>query len=212
MRDATKRESGQTAIEFGIVLSMLLILTGGLADVGLAFFRYNAVATAARYGARWGSVVGGTCNDRGAQSSSADFCVQLGADAAGTNFWTETGNVPLQSNHAACPSDINSTFDGFYTDINSYATSPNATTIVGAVAQRIDTDTSGTVFRGNLAPGFDLSQVRVCIQLPFNSDGTWRHNTGDRVTVFVYYPFHAATPLLAKASFNLTASSTYGIE
>jgi TadE-like protein len=214
-------EEGQTLVEFGILLTALLILTVGLADVGVAFFRYNAVSAAARYGARWGGVVGGTCgNDVAASQSSTDWCEQLGAQTTGTNFWSEDGNRPLQSNHQDCPSDITTSFDGYYSDSNStpsqqvsYYLGSTATTIVGAVVQRIDTDSNGTVFKGAFLPGLNTSLLKVCIQLPYDAvQRAYATGPGSRVRVYVYYPYKGFTSFFRINQFNINASSTYGIE
>ncbi len=48
------REAGQSAVEFALVLPILLLLLIGVFDFGRAFYYYNAVANAAREGARAG--------------------------------------------------------------------------------------------------------------------------------------------------------------
>src|SRR5689334_15385137 len=98
-------ESGQTVVEFSIIAAALMILTVGLIDVGRAFYQYNAVAAAARYGARWASVVGGTCSPyNGNLSANNDWCNMLGTSSATPQnpFWTAAGNVPVQASGTAC--------------------------------------------------------------------------------------------------------------
>src|SRR5579859_1533384 len=136
-------ESGQAVVEFGIIGIALLMLTAGLVDVGRAFYQYNAVSAAARYGARWGSVVGGTCTGlRGA--STSDWCNQYGTGNAG-GFWSTAGNYPLQGNSDCPQTIIKSQLPPYsktpYYQVSNY-TQNTSTTIVGAVAQRFDTDSA----------------------------------------------------------------------
>ncbi len=48
-----KREGGQAVVEFALISLVLMMLTVGLVDLGRGFFQYQAVASAARFGARW---------------------------------------------------------------------------------------------------------------------------------------------------------------
>ena len=204
-----REEHGQAVIEVALTLLTFLILTGGLLDVGRGFYQYNAVAAAARYGARWGSVEGGTCNTFN-EASNSDWCNQLAGTSS--SFWSASGNAPLQAAGTACPTTYQSGSSSYYTASNFLTSS--STTIVGAIAQHYDTSSSSTsTILGLLTPGFDLSKLKICIQLPVNSTtGAWSHSHGDDVTVYVYYPFTPATSLVTSATLNLVASSTYTIE
>ena len=53
-------ERGQSLVEMALVLPLLLALTVGLIDAGRAVYAYNAIARAAREGARYGAVYGGS--------------------------------------------------------------------------------------------------------------------------------------------------------
>jgi|SRR5450759_3913514 Flp pilus assembly protein TadG len=202
-------DEGQAVIEVAITLLAFLILTGGLLDLGRGFYQYNAVAAAARYGARWGSVEGGTCTALN-QASTSDWCNQLGGTSQ--SFWAQSGSAPLQSAGTSCPSTYQAGSSSYYT-VSDFKTS-SSTTIVGAIAQHFDTNSSSTsAILGLLTPGFDLTKLKVCIELPVNpSTGTWSHTHGDNVKVYVYYPFNPATSLVTTTQLNLVASSTYTIE
>lgn len=50
------RSSGQTLLEFALVIPVFLLLLFGLLDIGRAVYINNALAQAAREAARWGSV------------------------------------------------------------------------------------------------------------------------------------------------------------
>src|SRR5438034_8528655 len=59
LRSHRPRRRGTTAVEAAIVYPVVLLLTLGLAIVGLGVFRYQQVAALAREGARYASVHGG---------------------------------------------------------------------------------------------------------------------------------------------------------
>ena len=56
IRSRFGRESGQTFVEFAIVLPLLVLLVFGIAQFGLAFRNYLAITDAARVGARAAAV------------------------------------------------------------------------------------------------------------------------------------------------------------
>lgn len=210
-----RRETGQTIVEFAIILSALLIMTVGLIDAGRAYFAYNAVAAAARYGARWGGVVGAEClGGVGSVGSSNDWCTNEGPRPA-TGFWGESGNQPVLSTYQCPSSGLPDTAQtqGVY-QVSNFANSSTKTTIVGAIAQHFDTNSSSSNFVvGNLTPGLDLTKLYVCIQMPDSwVSGTLEVHYGDSVRVYVYYPFRPAGPLLGSTTMNLIATSTYSME
>jgi hypothetical protein len=196
-------ESGQAVIEFGIIGIAAMMLTVGLVDVGRAFYQYNAVASAASFGARWGAVVGGSCILPG--TASSDWCTQQGTQGV-LDFWQQNGNRPLQGNDVACPS-FSSNPSAYYS-VSSYLGS-TATTIVAAIAHRFDTSSSSSSFAGLQVGGFNYSQVKVCIQ---TSDPATDQKPGDYVTVTVYYHFNPIGLLVAQGSFDLVATSQYEVE
>jgi len=59
LRSHRRHRRGTTAVEAAIVYPVVLLLTLGLAVVGLGVFRYQQVAALAREGARYAAVHGG---------------------------------------------------------------------------------------------------------------------------------------------------------
>jgi Flp pilus assembly protein TadG len=49
------RQRGAFAVEFGLVLGLLLLLALAIANLGLAAWNYTTIAHASREGARYGS-------------------------------------------------------------------------------------------------------------------------------------------------------------
>lgn len=205
MKRHLRSERGQAVVEMALSLLVLLTVTAGLVDVGRSVYIYNNLGAAARYGARWASVVGGTC--RTPVGNSVDWCDQIGSGTGA--FWTESGNKPLQAAGAACPS-YSSTPADYYT-VSSFVNT-NATTIVGAIAQHFDTSSSShNSVVGTFAPGLDLSQLKVCIA--YTSPGANGPQPGDTVTVSAYYPFAPAGHLVTSlGTVPLTASAQWEVE
>ena len=204
VRSRGASEAGQAVVEFGLVLVLIVTMTAGLIDAGLGIYNYNVVSSLARYGARWAAVVGGTCAQIGA-SSTSDFCVQNGTTT--NSFWAQPGNVPIQGPGVSCPSYASTPAD--YYSVGSYL-GANGTTIAGAVAQHFDSSSSSKGFlNGSIAPGFNLAKLKVCIALSSTNSTPLQ---GDWVTVSVYYPFQPALQLLTKQTFSLSATSTYEVE
>ncbi len=58
-----RRSRGQTLVEFALVIPIFLSLLMGIADLGRVVWAYNSLASAAREGARFAIVHGGTVND-----------------------------------------------------------------------------------------------------------------------------------------------------
>jgi TadE-like protein len=220
-------------VEFALIAIPLFLLTIGLATVGQYFYQYNAMATAARSAARWASVVGGTCFSPGSETdSSADWCTQFNSGSTAPPsgswthaptvanypvFWTYSGNWPLQAGNVNCPSSYDPTFNGYY--LASQFSGNTSATIVGAVANHLDTNSgssqSSPFIIGGLMPGFDLSQLRVCIQPTWdtrNGSSDWQFGPGYKLMVSVYYPFNPVGGLLAKNQMQIVASSTYEME
>lgn len=201
---AAKQEGGQAVVEFALISLVLMMLTVGLVDLGRGFFQYQAVASAARFGARWGSVVGGTCALPNQQSTS-DWCNQLGQTAS--TFWTQAGNQPIQGNGVACPSYASAPSD-YYT-VSNY-TANTSTTIVGMIAQKYDTSAASSNFvGGKVTPGLDLSQLKVCVEL---ASSIAKPQPGETVGVVVYYPFTGVTTLITRQTLYLNATSQYQVE
>ncbi len=207
---ATKQEGGQAVVEFALISLLLMMLTVGLVDLGRGFFQYQAVASAARFGARWGSVVGGTCAVPNQQSTN-DWCNQLGNKTM--PFWDQPGNAPLQDPlpirlpRKPCPSYADNPKD-YYT-VSDY-TGNTSTTIVGMIAQKYDTSpSSSSLVGGKATPGLDLSQLQVCVELPSSSATPL---PGDTVEVRVYYPFTGVSTMISGQTLYLNATSQYQVE
>lgn len=224
MRGHRGKESGQTIVEFAIIALVMLMLTMGLVDVGRAFFEYTEVSNAARFGARWGGVVGGTCIVPGVYQS--DWCTQQGLITGGsktaiTDFWAQTGSIPRQGNGTKCPtysstpsdyytvSDPDNDSDNDYSSDTDSDPSTKQTTIVGAIGQHFDTSSSTTsTVLGQMA-GIDMTKVYVCIE---TSDSSADQKPGDYVGVVVYYHFNPVSFIVARSGFDLVAKSQYEVE
>lgn len=203
-------EAGQSAVEMGIILLLMLMMTAGIFDASRGFYQYTDVSAAARYGVRWGSVVGGTCSSPNG-ASVTDWCNQVGGTSS--SFWSQPGNVPAQSAGTSCPTSYQSGFSGYY-KASDYL-GGTTTTIVGAIAHHFDTSSQSTNFiLGSLTPGFDLGQLLVCIQLDYDTTRSqWATSSGDKLRVYVYYPFKPITALLTPlSSIYLTSSATMRID
>jgi TadE-like protein len=196
-------EEGQGAIELALVFIIAVTLTLGALDGGRAFYQYNAVSSAARFGARWAGVIGGTCNIPG--RSTSDWCSQLGNTSV-EDFWQQSGTVPLQGNGKLCPTFASAPAD--YYNVGSFVGSSN-TTIVGAMAQHFDSSTSSTSFVRGILPGLDLSKLRVCIQTSNTAKDQIR---GDYVLIEAFYHFVPVNFLIATGGIDLTATSQYVVE
>jgi hypothetical protein len=198
-------EQGQAVIETAVSLLMFLMVTVGLVDVGRVIFAYNELGAVARYGARWGSVVGGACQDLNYNTSTSDWCDQLGTNS--TTFWSQNGNAPLQGAGTSCPSYTSTPAD-WYT-VSSYSGS-TTTTIVGALAKHFDSSSSTTnTIWGAFSPGIDTSKLRACIEL----SGSNPPYPGDHVTVKLYYSFAVAGHLLTSlTTIPVTAQAQWQVE
>lgn len=210
MWSTVREERGQAMLETGIALLVIIMVSAGVIDAARGFYQYNVVDAAARYGARWGSIAGGLCATANGPSTN-DWCDQLGTSA--TAFWSQPGNAPLQASGVSCPSSFDSTFTGYY--IASNYLRGTATTIVGSVAQRFETSSASTSYvQGALEPGLVMSNLKVCIQLTWNSTlSEWSTQPGDKVGVYIYYPYQPSVSLLTIVKqVNLVASSEYRID
>lgn len=229
MRVHTADEGGQAVVEFGLIAIVLFAMTVGLIDVGRAFYQYNALSAAARYGARWASVVGGTCVENPPDVPVSDWCNQYNTAtpapgaSSGLAFWGENGNYPLQQPAGTpCPTTYSAyqtmaaANPGYFYTVSNFVGSTQ-TSIVGAIAQHFDTNSTSYVQQviGSFTPGFDLTGLKVCIQLasaPAGKTTIWQPGPGEPVKVVLYYSFVPASGLLANAAVNMVASSQYVTE
>jgi hypothetical protein len=198
-------ERGQAVVETAVTLLIFLTVTVGLLDVGRMIFAYNELSAVARYGARWGSVVGGTCQNLAVNNSSSDWCDQLSNNS--TTFWSQPGNKPIQGAGTVCPTYSSTPADWY--QLSSYSSS-TTTTVVGALAKHFDSSSSSTnSIWGAFDPGLDTSKLYVCIQLSNSSPPS----PGDHVTVELYYPFSVVSHLLSSlTTIGITAQAQWQVE
>ncbi len=72
-----RSESGQSAVEFALVLPILILILMGVFDFGRAFYAYSVVANSAREGARAG--VYSSATDAQIEAAVQQYWVGLGA-------------------------------------------------------------------------------------------------------------------------------------
>ncbi len=57
VRPACRRQRGAFAVEFGLILGLLLLMVFAIANLGLAAWNYNTISHASREGVRYASVL-----------------------------------------------------------------------------------------------------------------------------------------------------------
>jgi len=86
--------SGAVMIEYTIVFTILIMMTFGLVEFGMAFYQYNAAETATAVGARYiatrGPVVTGIADCGVTTSATAGTACSA---VSGSNTWTRTCNA-----------------------------------------------------------------------------------------------------------------------
>ena len=127
---------------------------------------------------------------------------------SGSNFWAQTGTVPLQGNGVKCPAYTDPTGPASYYTVGSFVNS-SATSIVGAIAQHFDSSDSSTSFVHGITAGLTLSQLRVCSQ---TTNTAADQSPGDYVGVTIYYHFSPINGLVARGGFDMVSSSQYVVE
>jgi Flp pilus assembly protein TadG len=94
MRDRQRgKDDGASAVEFALVLPLLIILLFGIISFGIVFAQKLALGNAARQAARYGVVQGRTCGDVVASAQSAANTIAM----QGVNtkvFISMTGATP----------------------------------------------------------------------------------------------------------------------
>lgn len=101
-RRAPRSERGAAAVEFALVMPILLLLIFGLIQYGLYFWALQGGADAARHGARL-SAVGNPVDCSDFQS---DVAAKLGGFSQGTPTIRRTYSDTEEANSAATPVDI----------------------------------------------------------------------------------------------------------
>jgi Flp pilus assembly protein TadG len=168
--------SGQSLLEFALVLPVFMLLTLGLLDGMRVIFYYSQVQEAARLGVRWGSVqVGRAVPLSNTQASTTD--------AVGGTF-AITGNAP-----------------GTYCDLTPPPSPPCDYSLQGSrwtdPANPVTNTIVGAVTLGTTA--VNLSQATIAISTTMPTTGIETADidnsfTNQPVTVTVTYPF---TPILS---------------
>lgn len=109
MRARLRREDGAAAVEFALIVGVLVLLIFGMLQFGLAFFQIQNLRAAAREGARLGAVgaTGSAIRDRVADASAGSI---TRAEAGGvflTVEYSDTGADPwtaVADGNVACRS------------------------------------------------------------------------------------------------------------
>ena len=90
-RTSRGERSGQALVEFAIAFLVFVFIVFGLIDLGRVVYAHNALAEAAREGARYGSVQARSANDlAGIESFTVDHVVGIG-DVTATAQCVKTG-------------------------------------------------------------------------------------------------------------------------
>jgi Flp pilus assembly protein TadG len=108
---------GVAAVEFAIVLSLMLLIVAGIFEFGRAFQYYDALAKATRDGARYMSAAPKATISSVAVSNAQGFVVTA-ANAANLKPLLTTANVVVTCTPAACadgtaPTDVEVSVSGY---------------------------------------------------------------------------------------------------
>ncbi len=112
-----RRERGAAAVEFALVLPLLLALVLGTIDWGYYFFVEQVVVNAAREGARAGSViVDPTTGNSAAQTRALDYLTAAGVAKLNCTVDVPPTDVPLTTDavqvRVSCPAGSVTGFTG----------------------------------------------------------------------------------------------------
>ena len=103
IRRAATHRRGATVLEMAIVSPLVLTLLIGTVDVGIAVYRYNAIAEAARAGTRYAAVHGSSASTQvgpSANNTDVENIVRsrapgfIASDLTVTSSWPDGGNGP----------------------------------------------------------------------------------------------------------------------
>lgn len=98
-KGSTRRERGASAVEFALLLPLVLLLIGGMVDFGRAFFTEVTLTNAAREGARsamYGNVPGARAGQAAGSVPGATVSVDTCAKGATTGVVKVTVQAPFQ--------------------------------------------------------------------------------------------------------------------
>jgi hypothetical protein len=109
-------EHGSVAVEFAIILPVLLLLVFGIIDFGHAYYMRHIMSDASREGARYGTrykTVAGNTTQRllptALSPSISNYILRPPADNDGTNGFGLNSLLPADANAAVAPSGAAST-------------------------------------------------------------------------------------------------------
>jgi hypothetical protein len=88
-----KHNTGQSLIEFAIVLPLMLLIIMGVFDLGRSIYYFSAIHNAAREGARYGAV--NHCDTAGIKVAAQQMAIGLGDGVEVSDpikFYTPEGN------------------------------------------------------------------------------------------------------------------------
>jgi len=89
-------DAGSSAVEFALVLMLLVVLLFGIIQYGYTFFEYIQVAHAAREAVRWGAL---GASDAVIRAKAAAAAPELGADATVSILRTGLESVAVTVSH-----------------------------------------------------------------------------------------------------------------
>jgi Flp pilus assembly protein TadG len=160
MRPKRTRDSGAAAVEFVLVLPILIMLVFGIIEFGLYFAQQLSVSNAARQGARYAAVP--NYDDNGVSQSTCAAILQQVQNAAGTIGMSGSDvsvTVTTTGGGSGCPTASADT------DLGS-----DATTVPCAGSQLGDTVRVEAHFTGHLIIPLVLADPSVDV----TSTGTYR--------------------------------------
>ncbi|GGB43479.1 hypothetical protein GCM10011492_38090 [Flexivirga endophytica] len=92
----TRREHGASAVEFALVLPLLVLLIGGMVDFGRAFYTEVTLTNAAREGAR-SAMYGNAPGDRASQAAETVPGATVSTDTCAKGVNTGDVSVTVQA-------------------------------------------------------------------------------------------------------------------
>ena len=94
------RQRGAFAVEFGLILGLLLLMVFAIANLGLAAWNYNTISHASREGVRYGSVLSNSQGAYSREQARALISARVQGHAVGQRFdaievrWEDNENAP----------------------------------------------------------------------------------------------------------------------
>lgn len=100
VRPACRRQRGAFAVEFGLILGLLLLLVFAIANLGLVAWNYNSISHASREGVRHASVLSNSEGRYSREQARALIRARVQGHAVGQRFdaievsWEDGENAP----------------------------------------------------------------------------------------------------------------------